>query len=63
MAQKVAGVHGERHPELIQVADLFSRIGNDLTLHMVKEEKYCSRSSKNWHRFITPGDASVSQLR
>jgi regulator of cell morphogenesis and NO signaling len=39
LAQKVARVHGERHPELIQVAELFSRIGNDLTLHMVKEEK------------------------
>lgn len=39
MAQKVARVHGERHPELIQVANLFSGIGNDLILHMVKEEK------------------------
>ena len=39
LAQKVARVHGERHPELIQVAALFSQIGNDLTLHMVKEEK------------------------
>jgi regulator of cell morphogenesis and NO signaling len=39
LAQKVARVHGERHPELIQVAALFSRIGNDLTLHMIKEEK------------------------
>jgi regulator of cell morphogenesis and NO signaling len=39
MAQKVARVHGDRHPELITVAQLFERIGNDLTLHMVKEEK------------------------
>jgi regulator of cell morphogenesis and NO signaling len=39
IAQKVARVHGERHPELVKVADLFDRIGNDLTLHMVKEEK------------------------
>lgn len=39
LAQKVARVHGERHPELIKVAELFSRVGNDLTLHMVKEEK------------------------
>ncbi len=39
LAQKVARVHGERHPELVQVAELFSRIGNDLTLHMIKEEK------------------------
>jgi regulator of cell morphogenesis and NO signaling len=39
LAQKVARVHGERHPELIRVAELFSRAGKDLTLHMVKEEK------------------------
>jgi regulator of cell morphogenesis and NO signaling len=39
IAQKVAGVHGDRHPELIRVAEIFSRITRDLTLHMVKEEK------------------------
>jgi len=39
IAQKVARVHGDRHPELVRVAQLFERIGNDLTLHMVKEEK------------------------
>ncbi len=39
IAQKVARVHGDRHPELIRVAELFSRVGNDLTLHMIKEEK------------------------
>jgi len=39
IAQKVARVHGDRHPELISVAETFSRIARDLTLHMVKEEK------------------------
>lgn len=39
IAQKVARVHGDRHPELIRLAELFSRVGNDLTLHMIKEEK------------------------
>lgn len=39
IAQKVARVHGDRHPELVRVAQLFERIGNDLTLHMIKEEK------------------------
>jgi regulator of cell morphogenesis and NO signaling len=39
LAQKVARVHGDRHPELIRVAELFKVVGNDLTLHMVKEEK------------------------
>ncbi|CAN5404877.1 hypothetical protein BH09BAC6_BH09BAC6_12780 [soil metagenome] len=39
LAQKVARVHGDRHPELVQVAALFSSVGTDLTLHMMKEEK------------------------
>jgi regulator of cell morphogenesis and NO signaling len=39
IARKVARVHGDRHPELVQVAQLFETIANDLTLHMVKEEK------------------------
>ncbi|MBS1528264.1 MAG: iron-sulfur cluster repair di-iron protein [Bacteroidetes bacterium] len=38
-AEKVARVHGANHPELIRVADIFGRIGQNLTLHMVKEEK------------------------
>lgn len=39
IAKKVARVHGDKHPELIEVASLFERIGNDLNLHIVKEEK------------------------
>ena len=39
LAQKVARVHGANHPELIRVADIFGRVSNDLTLHMMKEEK------------------------
>ncbi|HVS90859.1 MAG TPA: iron-sulfur cluster repair di-iron protein [Mucilaginibacter sp.] len=38
-AEKVARVHGANHPELVRVAEIFSRIGQDLTLHMMKEEK------------------------
>jgi regulator of cell morphogenesis and NO signaling len=39
LAQKVARVHGDKHPELVEVAQLFERIGIDLNLHMIKEEK------------------------
>jgi len=39
IANKVARVHGERHPELVRVAELFARAANDLSLHMIKEEK------------------------
>ncbi|MGV3509416.1 MAG: iron-sulfur cluster repair di-iron protein [Sphingobacteriaceae bacterium] len=39
LANKVARVHGDRHPELINVAQLFSRVASDLSLHLVKEER------------------------
>lgn len=37
-AQKVAKVHGETHPETIEIAGLFSQVVGDLTVHMKKEE-------------------------
>lgn len=39
LANKVARVHGGNHPELVQLAAVFARIAQDLTLHMQKEEK------------------------
>ncbi len=35
---KIANVHGERHPELIQLAELFNDISAELQQHMMKEE-------------------------
>lgn len=35
---KLCKVHGERHPELFEVRELFTQSVNDLTLHMRKEE-------------------------
>ena len=37
--QKIADVHGERHPELLEVATLFSRINTELIQHLGMEEK------------------------
>lgn len=37
--QKIAGVHGQNHPELIEVAGLFSQINKELLQHMKKEEE------------------------
>jgi regulator of cell morphogenesis and NO signaling len=39
MMQKVLRVHGERHPELAQVAVAFGEIRDDLGPHMMKEER------------------------
>jgi regulator of cell morphogenesis and NO signaling len=36
---KIASVHGGNHPELVLVADLFSQISKELTLHLKKEEE------------------------
>lgn len=37
--QKIARVHGERHPELVDVERLFGAIVEDMTSHMAKEEQ------------------------
>jgi len=39
LAQKVARVHGANHPEAVQTAAVFERAAQDLSLHLVKEEK------------------------
>lgn len=36
--QKVAKVHGERHPEAIEIANNFVKVADELLRHMVKEE-------------------------
>src|SRR5664279_2270049 len=38
-SETIASVHGERHPELVVVADLFSQINRELLQHMKKEEE------------------------
>jgi regulator of cell morphogenesis and NO signaling len=37
--QKVASVHGERHPETIKIAANFAAVAEDMLQHMVKEER------------------------
>lgn len=39
-AQKIAKVHGSNHPELNQIADLFSQVNHELVQHMEKEETF-----------------------
>lgn len=36
--EKIARVHGDRHPELPEVARLFGAVVEDMTSHMMKEE-------------------------
>ncbi len=37
--RKVASVHGERHPETIEIAARFDEIAAEMTSHMAKEER------------------------
>jgi regulator of cell morphogenesis and NO signaling len=39
LADKVAGVHGERHPELVEVRLLVHQLASEMDLHMQKEER------------------------
>lgn len=36
---KVSKVHGKEHPEVIRIADIFKEIADELTSHMLKEER------------------------
>jgi len=38
-SRKVAYVHGERHPEMKKVADIFGVVADEMTSHMHKEER------------------------
>jgi regulator of cell morphogenesis and NO signaling len=38
-AKKVASVHGERHPELVEIDKIWQQLSAELLLHLEKEEK------------------------
>jgi regulator of cell morphogenesis and NO signaling len=59
--QKVASVHGERHPEVVRIAEMFARVADDLTRHMKKEElmlfpyiKHLAELARSGGEFRTP---------
>lgn len=39
LAAKVASVHAKKHPELWEVQQVFSRLANELSVHLMKEEQ------------------------
>ncbi len=50
---KIASVHGEHHPELEIVADLFSQINKELLQHLKNEEEVLFPSIKQAFKFGT----------
>lgn len=45
--QKVSNVHGDRHPEVVEIAKIFMEIMNELNCHMMKEENVLFPYIKN----------------
>lgn len=39
LLEKVCNAHGENHPEVIKIKDVFATLSDDLTQHMMKEER------------------------
>lgn len=51
--QKISSVHGDRHPELIEVADLFLQLSNELSQHLKKEEEVLFPAIKSALQHVT----------
>lgn len=57
--QKIATVHGEHHPELIQVANLFDKINTELLQHLKNEEKVLFPAIKE---VINSGSSNAKEI-
>jgi regulator of cell morphogenesis and NO signaling len=56
--QKIALVHGDHHPELMEVAELFASLSKELSLHLGKEEEILFPAIKN----VFAGTASAASI-
>ena len=54
-AQKIAGVHGAHHPEVIEIAAVFARIAADMEAHLREEEEVLFPAIKRIHAAVTAG--------
>lgn len=57
--QKVAAKHGERHPELYKIFELFARVKEEMESHMQKEELVLFPRIKELEKFISLQPASL----
>lgn len=54
-AKKIAGVHGENHPELLKITAIFDKIAADMTVHLKEEEEVFFPALKRVHDAKTGG--------
>lgn len=52
--QKIADVHGDNHPELLEVAELFAKINEELLQHLKNEEEVLFPAIKAAEIFNSP---------
>lgn len=62
-ARKIAEVHGEHHPEVIEIAIIFDKIAADLTAHLQEEEEVLFPTIKRIDAAKKTGDESVEKDR
>ena len=62
LAVKVAGVHGENHPELREVRDIFDELWIELENHMETEERVLFPACRALEGTLTPPDMPGGSL-
>lgn len=61
--RKIAGVHGDRHPEVIRISTIFDKIAIDLGAHMKEEDDIFFPAVKRADAAITAGITPDKQDR
>jgi regulator of cell morphogenesis and NO signaling len=59
---KICRVHGERHPELLEVRTIFSEVAGEMTVHMKKEELMLFPFIRRMERAQNTGELVQSPL-
>lgn len=62
-AQKIAGVHGAHHPEVIRIATIFEKIATDMVGHLKEEEEVFFPALKRADAARTTGTAPDAKDR
>ena len=60
-AQKIAGVPGAHHPEVIEIATIFDKIAVEMEAHLREEEEVCFPAIKRAHATRKAGSAAEAQ--
>lgn len=55
-ADKIAGVHGKHHPEVIEIAAIFAKIATDMAAHLREEEEVLFPAIKRIYAARKAGD-------